>query len=215
MKTMLKIWSALATILPVLCLAPSVALAQTLITNGQVIGSLSSTGGQKQYRIAVPAGAANLEIKIWGGTGDCDLYVKRGYQPTTTSYDYRPFLKGNNETVTVQNPASGNWFIMLNAHSAYYGLSLRATYVAPLPRVATPTISPAGGTYSFPRTAWLFCGTSGATIRYTTDGSDPTSSSTIFSGAIPVNSSMTLKAKAFKSGMTESYVGSATFAIYN
>jgi hypothetical protein len=124
MKTMLKTWSSLTMTLAVLCLVPSVTLAQTIITNGQVISGLSSTGGQKQYRIAVPAGAANLEIKIWGGTGDCDLYVKRGYQPTTTSYDYRPFLKGNNETVTVQNPSSGNWFILLNAHNAYYGLSL-------------------------------------------------------------------------------------------
>ena len=139
-----------------------------MITNGQVISGLSSTGSQKQYKIAVPAGVTRLEIKIFGGTGDCDLYVKHGFQPTTTSYDYRPYLVGNNETVTVQNPSSDNGFIMLNAHNSYSGLSLSATYVAPPPRVATPTISPAGGTYSFPRTAWIFCGTSGATIRYLT-----------------------------------------------
>ena len=215
MRTKIKVWSVLVTILAVLCLMPSVTLAQTVITNGQVIGGLSSTGSQKQYKLSVPADATNLEIKIWGGTGDCDLYVKRSFQPTTTSYDYRPYLLGNNETVTVQNPSSGSWYIMLNAHNAYYGLSLSATYLAALPRVATPTISPAGGIYSFPRTAWIFCGTSGATIRYTTDGTDPTSTSTLFSGAIQVNQSMTLKAKAFKAGMTESYVASATFTIYN
>ncbi len=76
----------------------------------------------------MPTGQTSLEIKIWGGSGDCDLYVKHGSQPTTTSYDYRPYLNGNNETVTVTSPSSGDWYIMLRGYAAFSGLSLQATY---------------------------------------------------------------------------------------
>ena len=52
---------------------------------------------------------------------------------------------------------------------------------------------------------------SGATIRYTLDGSDPTSSSTAYSGALQISSTCTVKARAFKSGYLESDVAEITF----
>ncbi len=104
----------------------------TTLSNGQTVTGLSgSTGSWTYFKITVPSGQESLEIKIWGGSGDCDLYVKRGAQPTSSSYDYRPYLNGNNETVTVSNPASGDWYIGLNAYSSYSAVSLQATYTAP------------------------------------------------------------------------------------
>ena len=55
--------------------------------------------------------------------------------------------------------------------------------------------------------------TSGATIRYTTDGSTPTTSSPIYSGPIPVSQTTTIQAMAMASGMTNSNVASATYTI--
>ena len=52
---------------------------------------------------------------------------------------------------------------------------------------------------------------SGATIRYTLDGSDPTSSSTAYSSALQISSTCTIKARAFKSGYLESDVAEITF----
>ncbi len=99
------------------------------LTNGQAVTGLSGgSGSWAYYKIAVPSGQTQLEIKIWGGSGDCDLYVKRGAQPTSSSYDYRPYLNGNNETVTVSNPAAGDWYVGLNGYAAYSGMSLQATY---------------------------------------------------------------------------------------
>jgi hypothetical protein len=70
--------------------APSISLAQTVLSNGTPINSLSGdAASQKTFMIYVPPAQGKLEIKIYGGTGDCDLYVKRGSIPTTTSYDYR------------------------------------------------------------------------------------------------------------------------------
>ena len=56
--------------------------------------------------------------------------------------------------------------------------------------------------------------TTGASIRYTTDGSSPTSTiGTLYSSPVSVSSSLTLKAIAYKTGMTDSIVSSASYVI--
>ncbi len=80
--------------------------------------------------------------------------------------------------------------------------------------VATPVISPAGGTFTSSTNVTITTSTSGATIRYTTDGSTPTSTSgTVYSGAFAVATSVTVKAIAYKSGFTDSPVASDTFVL--
>jgi len=100
----------------------------TLTNNVTVTGLSGSTGNMAMFKIVVPAGQSQLKITMSGGTGDADLYVKRGAQPTLTSYDYRPYLNGNNESVTVTNPVAGDWYIGLNAYTSYSGVSLNANY---------------------------------------------------------------------------------------
>ncbi len=78
-------------------------------------------------------------------------------------------------------------------------------------KVATPTFNLAGGTYLPPQSVAINCATNGATIRYTTNGDTPTSSSTLYSDAIQINTDTTLKAKAFKSSWTDSEI---TFSSY-
>lgn len=79
--------------------------------------------------------------------------------------------------------------------------------------VATPSFTPGGGTFSTTQLVSITCSTSAATIRYTTNGSDPTSSSTIYSNPISVSATTTIKAKAFKSGMDDSAIASAVYTI--
>ena len=83
----------------------------------------------------------------------------------------------------------------------------------PPPVVATPTITPRGGAFSGPVAVTLADGTAGATIRYTTNGSDPTVASTSYGAPFALGSSATVKARAFASGMTDSAVASAAFTI--
>ena len=78
---------------------------------------------------------------------------------------------------------------------------------------ATPTPSPAAGTYSAAQSVVLSCATAGASIRYTTDGSTPTATSTVYTTPIAVNASMTIKAIAVNSGMTDSAVMTAVYTI--
>lgn len=122
-----------AILVALLGLLATTAFAQTSLTNGVAVTGISgSAGSEKFYKIEVPAGQDELEISTSEGTGDVDLYVRRGSQPTTTSYDYRPYKVGNNETVTVENPAAGTWYIMLKGYNAYASVKLLAEYSAAL-----------------------------------------------------------------------------------
>ncbi|MCX8059389.1 MAG: chitobiase/beta-hexosaminidase C-terminal domain-containing protein, partial [Spirochaetes bacterium] len=88
------------------------------------------------------------------------------------------------------------------------------TSVYNISKVATPIINPQGGTYSEPVTVSISCPTPGATIRYTTDGSNPSQSNgTVYSTPININSTTTIKAIAYKSGMNDSSIASETFTI--
>lgn len=78
--------------------------------------------------------------------------------------------------------------------------------------VATPTFSVDAGTYTSIQSVTISCETDGATIYYTIDGTDPTSSSTEYTSAVSIDHSCTLKAIAIK-GDDESNVASAAYTI--
>lgn len=80
------------------------------------------------------------------------------------------------------------------------------------PGVATPTFNPTEGTYTTAQNVSISCATEGATIYYTTDGSDPTSSSTQYSTAIPISTTTTVKAIAMKDNVY-SDIATATYTI--
>ena len=87
-----------------------------------------SAGSTQSYSVTAPTGATNLSIRISGGTGDADLYVKFGQVPTTASYDCRPYLVGNNETCAFPTPSVGPYHIMLRGSEAFSGVTLAARY---------------------------------------------------------------------------------------
>ncbi len=101
-------------------------------------GLSGSTGAELRFTLEVPAGASNLSFQISGGSGDADLYVRFGSPPTTSSYDCRPYLSGNNETCSFSSPSTGTYHVMVRAYSTFSGVSLVGSYTAP----------GAGGTYS-------------------------------------------------------------------
>ncbi len=78
---------------------------------------------------------------------------------------------------------------------------------------ATPSFSPPAGTYSSPQMVTISDATAGATIYYTTDGSTPTTASTVFTGPIAVSSTETIKAIAAAPGFSNSAVATATYTI--
>ena len=79
--------------------------------------------------------------------------------------------------------------------------------------VEKPTAAPAGGNYTSVQTVTLVSTTEGAAIRYTLDGTTPTASSTLYSSAIAINETTTLKAVAIKEGWTNSEILIETYTI--
>ncbi|TQV88081.1 PKD domain-containing protein [Aliikangiella coralliicola] len=84
-----------------------------------------STGNWKHYSLDVTAGMSSLTASIFGGTGDADLYVRFGAEPTTSSYECRPYKSGNTENCSVDNPQAGTWYISVRAYRTYSGVTLR------------------------------------------------------------------------------------------
>lgn len=82
-------------------------------------------------------------------------------------------------------------------------------------RVVAPMFWPPAATYSGTQTVSIICPTAGATIYYTTDGNDPTTSSATLTsgGTLNVAATTTLKAFAVKSGAADSTVTSGTYTI--
>ena len=79
---------------------------------------------------------------------------------------------------------------------------------------ATPSFSPAPGAYSDPQSVTISTATSGATIRYTVDGSTPSSTvGTVYAAPVAITANTTLKAIAYKSGIMDSVVASGDYVI--
>ncbi|HEY8683953.1 MAG TPA: pre-peptidase C-terminal domain-containing protein [Rhodanobacter sp.] len=93
-----------------------------------VTGQAGAANQELNYTVVIPAGRTTLTIASSGGTGDVDLYVKKGSAPTTTVYDCRPYKTGNAETCTFSAPAAATYYIKLRGYSAFTGVSLKATW---------------------------------------------------------------------------------------
>ncbi|MCU1229546.1 MAG: Zinc metalloproteinase precursor/aureolysin [Acidobacteria bacterium] len=148
-----------------------------LSNNVTVTGISGATGSWTNYKITVPASQTQLKITMSGGTGDADMYVKRGAVPTSSVWDYRPYVSGNAETVTVANPVAGDWYISLNGYAAFSGVSLNATYTgtAPPPTCTnyTGTLSGTGATAYAPTSSGYVSSVSGSHVgKLTGTGTD-------------------------------------------
>jgi chitinase len=77
----------------------------------------------------------------------------------------------------------------------------------------TAGLSPAVGTYTSARTVALATSTPGAAIRYTLDGADPTGSSPVYTTALTIGTTTTLKAVGFKTNWSDSDVRSAPYTM--
>lgn len=80
-------------------------------------------------------------------------------------------------------------------------------------QVAAPGFSPAGGTYSEAQSVSIATATTGATVFYTLDGSEPSRNANLYSGPIDIGEDTTLRALAVKDGLADSPLASADYVI--
>jgi hypothetical protein len=137
--------------------------------------------------------------------GSTIRYTTDGSEPSATSLLYSSPIEVSS-SITIKAKAFRTEMDNSQTATATYAINLPA-------KVATPAFSPVGGTYTSVQNVVISCSTEGAIIRYTTDGSEPSSTSALYLGPVQVSSSTMIKAKAFKDGMIDSDTATATYVI--
>ena len=143
-------------------------------------------------------------------SGAVIYYTANGTTPTTSSAQYTsPIAITAAGTTTISALAVAPGDTASTVTTAAYTLTL-----AP-PQTATPTFSPAAGTFTTAQNVTLADATAGAVIYYTTNGSAPTTSSTPYTGAIPISvaGTTTIHAIAVAPNYTASSVASGAYLL--
>ncbi|MBR0492975.1 MAG: chitobiase/beta-hexosaminidase C-terminal domain-containing protein [Muribaculaceae bacterium] len=112
-----------------------------------------------------------------------------------------------NDDDPIKLPYAGEYTITINGNDKTF------TITRTIETVATPTFTPAAGTYTSIQSVTIACDTQEAVIHYTTDGSEPTANSPVYNEAIEVAENMTIKAIALKDGWNPSLAASAEYVI--
>jgi hypothetical protein len=204
----------------------SVYSVPIIVSSSETLQAMATASGYSQSALATAAYTINLSqaatptISLAAGTyyapqtvtisditpGAIIYYTTNGTQPTTSSTMYSgPVSVSSSETLEAIATASG---VSQSAVAS-------AAYTINLPQAATPTINLAAGTYTAAQTVTINDTTPNATIYYTTDGTTPTTSSTVYHVPITVSSTETLEAIAAASGYSQSAVATAAYTISN
>jgi uncharacterized protein YidB (DUF937 family) len=180
--------------------------ADEVVAYGLLAGA-TPTAAKPTFSPAGGTYTGSQSVTIADATASATIYyTTNGTTPTTSSTRYTgPIAVTSSETLEAIAVAGG----MTNSQVA------SATYTIQQSggTTATPTFSPAAGTYTAAQSVTIADATSGATIYYTTDGSTPTTSSTVYSGPISVAASETVEAIAVASGQAASAVATAAYTI--
>lgn len=128
-------------------------------------------------------------------------YTTDGTDPSSTSNVYLSKLTIANSEMLKAIAIESGW-TSSSIVSAVYVL-----------KCATPVISLGAGSYTGDQYTMITCTTAGASIHYTTDGSTPTSTSTVYSTRFKIPASCTLNAIAIKSNCSNSDIVSATYVL--
>lgn len=161
-------------------------------------GKISNPAAQyNEFNIAISAS------DTYGNSSLTQMAAGIKWRSGVTGPDPLTFVTDISSEVKTNYIASGQWHDFEMRYNS-----------GPLAQVAAPSFSVAPGAFPTARSVAITCATAGSKIRYTTDGSTPTSANSAeYTSEITVAASATIKAFAVKSGMTDSNVSSAAYVI--
>ncbi|ADO71221.1 uncharacterized protein STAUR_3431 [Stigmatella aurantiaca DW4/3-1] len=107
------------------------------LSNGTPEGSVGAAANDWSclYALEVPPGASNLRFVTSGGSGNGDVYVKRGAPPSDTAYDCKSTGATTSESCALATAQAGTWYVRMHGPTAFSGVSLTGSY---------NTVGPAG-----------------------------------------------------------------------
>ena len=202
-----------------LCLLASFAWGQTTIefVPGDPAGTNTSVTGPDEMT------KGGITVKTTSGAFNAAQY-RFGKNATTTITSTIGNITKIEFTCESGNPASGfdegQGIVLDGKDGTWSGNASEITLTSNVKQVratkivftvggnglANPSIKPAAGTYYNPIEVTITCGTSGAAIYYTTNGNEPTTSSTRYTAPFTLSTNTTVKAISAKDGKTSDVV---------
>jgi len=150
--------------------------------------------------------ATSQSVQMSSSTGSASIfYTIDGSTPTPTSTQYTAPITVSTDT-TINAIASAPGFLQSSITSATF------TFTNQVPLIS---FSPAAGTYLNAQTVSILNADTNAKIYYTTDGSTPSSSSTLYTAPIQVGNSEVITAVAIDPALQNSNIASASYLIQN
>jgi len=147
-------------------------------------------------------------------TSTCTQNVSgTGVYSSTVTWSVSPTSMGTISSAGIFTPAGAGTATITATSTQDSTKSGTVTVTVSAVAAATPTFSVAAGTYTSAQAVTISDATAGAVIYYTTNGTTPTTSSTMYAGAISVSSTETLEAMATATGYTNSAIATAAYTI--
>jgi LysM repeat protein len=156
------------------------------------------------YSLAVGTYTTSQSVTITDATSGATIYyTTNGVTPTTSSTKYTGAITVS-ATETLEAIAVETGYTNSPATTATYTIA---------PVLPAPTFSLAAGSYTTAQTVTISDATAGTTIYYTTNGTAPTTSSTVYRAPITVSTTETLEAIAVETGYTNSSAATVSYTI--
>ena len=181
------------------------AMKMTVPSGTKYLHIHAAAWNQKPCSLAItPAGySSDIALTANSGIANNSPFTFNGDPSTSDYYKVITFTNALTADTELTFTATGNTrFVIWGVTSEEAGAT---------PTVSKPTITPNGGSFVDSQEISISCTTDGATIYYTTNGNDPTTSSTQYTAPFTLTATTTVKAFAVKSGMENSAIATAEF----
>ena len=199
-------------------------LLDTRLTAGPLGGPNLPAGASRSFgvggRCSVSSAAEAVAVIVTvvpTSNGNLTFGASGAPKPGTSTINFRSgVVRANNAILplgaggglTVYSGTSADVTVIIDVFGYFADAALEATRVAP------PAFSPPPATYPGEQTIDLVTSTPGATIRYTTNGTTPSrTTGTVYTAPITLTSTATLKAIAYKDGLSDSPVTQGQYTI--
>lgn len=187
--------------------------------NGDIIRYTATDKGFNKDRLlhSIPNASSRQNVSIFISYDEGETWpVVKSICPYNSVYSSLTILPdGTIGAYVEENPegACSLYFMNFSLKWLTDGQDIYTPAGEVLERVETPVFDPADGRLEEGETVkvTITCATPGATIHYTLDGTAPTEQSEVYTNAISVSSSVTIKAIAVKEGMLNSKAATAEF----
>ena len=202
--------------------ASTTAVADITFGDGTIVTGAfdkGTNGNAPKYYLNTEGNNSTGAVRVYAGS-TLTLQAQAGYKICGVKFGFGQGDKTNAITANTGTFSTDTWsgsttqvvFTVDGASGHRRFQTITVSYEASS-AVATPAFSVKEGVFFDAFDLTLTCATDGAAIHYTTDGTTPTSASAVYSSAISISATTTVKAIATKSGMDDSEVASATYTL--